>query len=104
MWLIILLFSASVSTALWYARAEDDKYMLRFLSLIFWGASLMALIDHLVGYLTTGGAFLEITLESTFLGLVLVATALIIWGVSLLIKDPKQAIRKKKTWFSNDQS
>jgi hypothetical protein len=54
MWLIVLLFSAAISTALWYSKAEDDKYMLKFLSLILWGASIMVLVDHIVGYLTEG--------------------------------------------------
>lgn len=97
MWLVILLFSATISTALWYTKAEDDKYMLKFLSLVFWGASLMAFVDRLIGYLTEGGEFLEITLESTILGFVLVVTGLMIWEIVLLVKDPKQVIRKKKT-------
>ncbi|MEM1584159.1 MAG: hypothetical protein QXF28_03980 [Nitrososphaerota archaeon] len=96
MWLIILLFSATISTALWYVKAEDDRYMLKFLSLIFWGASLMIFIDNLIGYFTEGAELLEITLESTILGFVLVVTALIIWEIALLIKDPKQVIHKKK--------
>jgi len=95
MWLLILLFAATMSTALWYSKAEDDKYMLKFLSLIFWGASIMVFIDHLISYITEGGEFIEVTIESTILGFVLVITALIIWEIALLIKDPKQVIRRK---------
>jgi hypothetical protein len=95
MWLLILLFSATISTALWYSKAEDDRYMLKFLSLIFWGASVMVFIDHLISYITEGGKFIEVTIESTILGFVLVITALIIWEIALLVKDPKQVIRKK---------
>ena len=95
MWLLILLFSATMSTALWYSKAEDDKYMLKFLSLIFWGASIMVFIDHLISYITEGGEFIEVTTESTILGFILVITALIIWEIALLIKDPKQVIRRK---------
>jgi len=84
-----------MSTALWYSKAEDDKYMLKFLSLIFWGASIMVFIDHLISYITEGGEFIEVTIESTILGFVLVITALIIWEIALLIKDPKQVIRRK---------
>jgi hypothetical protein len=54
MLLIVLLFSATISTALWYSKAEDDKYMLKFLSLILWGASIMVFVDHVVGYLARG--------------------------------------------------
>ncbi len=95
MWLLILLFSATMTTAFWYSKAEDDKYMLKFLSLIFWGASIMVFIDHLISYITEGGEFIEITTESTILGFILVITALIIWEIALLIKDPKQVIRRK---------
>ncbi len=96
MWLIILLFGATISTALWYSKAEDDKYMLKFLSLILWGASIMVFIDHLIGYITDGGEFIEMSLQSTILGFTLIVTALIIWEIALLLKDPKQIIRKKK--------
>ncbi len=96
MWLIVLLFSATISTALWYAKAEDDKYMLKFLSLILWGASIMVFVDHVVGYLAEGGEFIEMTIESTVLGFAMLITALIIWEIALLVKDPKQVIHKRK--------
>jgi len=95
MWLLMLLFSATISTVLWYSKAEDDKYMLKFLSLIFWGASIMVFIDHLVSYITEGGEFIEVTVESATLGFVSIITALIVWEIALLIKDPKQIIRRK---------
>lgn len=97
MWLIILLFGATISTALWYSKAEDDKYMLKFLSLILWGASIMVFIDHLAGYITEGGEFIEYSLQSTILGFTLIVTALIIWEIALLLKDPKQIIRKRSS-------
>jgi len=96
MWLIILLFSATISTALWYSKADDDKYMLKFLSLILWGASIMVLVDHIAGYLTEEGEFIEMTIESTVLGFVMLLTALIIWQIAMLIKDPKQIMRKRR--------
>jgi hypothetical protein len=96
MWLIVLLFSATISTALWYSKAEDDKYMLKFLSLILWGASIMVFVDHVVGYLAEGGEFIEMTVESTVLGFAMLITALIIWEITLLIKDPKRIIRKMR--------
>lgn len=55
----------------------------------------MVFIDHLISYITEGGEFIEITTESTILGFILVITALIIWEIALLIKDPKQVIRRK---------
>lgn len=54
----------------------------------------MVLVDHVIGYLTEGGEFIEMTIESTVLGFVMLITALIIWEIALLIKDPKRIIRK----------
>lgn len=94
MWLLILAYSAVVATVLWYVKAENDRYMLKLLSLILWGATVMVFVDHLVGYLTEGGEFVEVSLEATLVGLFMLLTALVIWEVILLIKDPKGVIRK----------
>jgi len=96
MWLLILSFSAAIATALWYSMAEDDRYMLRFLSLILWGAAIMVLVDHTVGYLMEGGEFLEMTGEATVLGMVLLTVALVIWEIVLLLKDPRKVLWKRK--------
>mgnify|MGYP006977939765 CR=1 FL=1 len=55
----------------------------------------MVFIDHLVSYITEGGEFIEVTVESATLGFVSIITALIVWEIALLIKDPKQIIRRK---------
>lgn len=96
MWLMILAFSATIATALWYSKAEDDKYMLRLLSLILWGASIMVFVDHVMGYITEGGEFLEMTTEATVLGIAMLITALIVWEIVLLLKDPKGVLYKRK--------
>ncbi|MCS7097749.1 MAG: hypothetical protein NZ922_02070 [Candidatus Methanomethyliaceae archaeon] len=97
MWLIILAFSAAIVTSIWYSKAEEDKYMLKLLCLILWGATIMAFVDHVMSFLMEGGAFLELTLESTVLGFIMLTIALIIWEIVLLIKDPKGILYKKKT-------
>jgi len=96
MWLIILTFAATITTALWYSMAEDDRYMLRLLSLILWGASVMVFVDHLMGYLMEGGEFLEMTTEATVLGITLLTAALIAWEIVLLLKDPRGVLYKGK--------
>jgi len=93
---MILAFSATIATALWYSKAEDDKYMLRLLSLILWGASIMVFVDHVMGYITEGGEFLEMTTEATVLGIAMLITALIVWEIVLLLKDPKGVLYKRK--------
>ncbi|MEM3956424.1 MAG: hypothetical protein QW424_06745 [Candidatus Bathyarchaeia archaeon] len=95
MWLIILALAAAIITPIWYSRAEDDKYMLRVLCLILWGATIMVLVDHIMGFFMEGGDFLELTPEAVALGFAMLATALIIWEITLLIKDPRGVIRKR---------
>lgn len=96
MWLIVTSLAAVITTAIWYIKAPEDKYKLGFLSLIFWGATLMWFVDHLMGYLMEGGAFLEINLGATILGLVVIIVALIIWEIALLHDDPKGVLKRMK--------
>jgi hypothetical protein len=97
MWLVILAFAAAVATAIWYTQAENDKYMLKFLSLILWGTTIMVLVDHALPFLLEGGGeFFEMTTEATVLGFVMLVAALGVWEGALLLKDPKGAIYKRK--------
>ncbi len=96
MWLIVTSLAAVITTAIWYIKAPEDKYKLGFLSLIFWGATLMWFVDHLMGYLMEGGEFFEINLGATILGLVVIIVALIIWEIALLRDDPKGVLKRMK--------
>jgi len=97
MWLVILAFAATIATALWYSKAEDDRYMLSFLSLILWGTTIMVIVDHVMGYLMEGGEFFEMTTEATVLGGIMLIAALVVWEGALLIKDPKCVLYKRKS-------
>jgi len=97
MWLVILAFAAVISTAVWYSKAENDEYMLKFLSLILWGTTIMVFVDHVMGYLMEGGEFLEMTANATVLGIVLLIIALALWEIMLLLKDPKRVLYRKRT-------
>ena len=92
MWLILLALAAVTATAAWYIK-DNGTYKLGFLSMILWGTTLMVFVDHLIGYLTERGEFLETTLDATILGVVLVTVALIVWEVILLLKDPKNKLK-----------
>jgi len=96
MWLIILALAAAIVTPIWYSMAEEDKYLLRLLCLILWGATIMVFVDHVMGFLMEGGEFLELTLDATVLGFAMLTAALVIWEVVLLLKDPKKVLYKKK--------
>jgi hypothetical protein len=97
MWLIILAFAAAIVTPIWYSTAEEDRYLLRLLCLILWGATIMVFVDHVMGYLMEGGEFLELTLDATVLGFAMLTAALIIWEIILVLKDPKKVLYKRKS-------
>ncbi|MFQ6122159.1 MAG: hypothetical protein ACE5LA_03760 [Dehalococcoidales bacterium] len=94
MWFIIAALAAIITTAIWYIKAPEDKYKLGFLSLIFWGATLMWFVDHLMGYLMEGGEFFEINLDAMILGVVVIIVALITWEIVLLGSDPKGVLKR----------
>ena len=96
MTLLITVFAAIISTVKWYTR-KDDTMQLGTLCFLFWGASLMWLVDALFEYAELREEYFTPALEDmandAFLGLSVVALALVIWLVKLLISDPKGTIR-----------
>lgn len=97
MFLLITALAAIISTIVWYVNAPKDNYKLSVLSLIFWGATLMWLVDHVVAFLLEGGEMLEISLDATLLGLTVVICGLAAWLIYLLISDPKGVFKKLLT-------
>lgn len=87
------LLAAVISTIVWYIKSPDDKYKLGILSLIYWGATLMWFVDHVMAYLMEGGEFLEINLDATLLGLTVVIFGLLVWVIVLLVSDPKGVLK-----------
>lgn len=94
MWLIMTALAAVIATAIWYARAPEDKHKLGLLSLFFWGATLMWLVDHVIAYITEGGEFFEINLDATLLGVAVIVLALFVWEIVLVVSDPKGVLKK----------
>ncbi len=94
MWLILTALAAIISTAVWYINSPGDKYKLGLLSLMFWGATIMWLIDHVIANLTEGGDFFEVNTDATMLGVTVVICALVVWELAVLISDPRGVIRK----------
>jgi hypothetical protein len=93
MWLLITALAAIIATALWYAGAPGNKYKLGFLSLLYWGATIMWLVDHVVAYVQDGGRFFEVSADATALGLSVVLLGLFVWLVVLLVSDPKRVLK-----------
>ncbi len=101
MTLLITVIAALVATIVWYTNEQRDTYKLGTLSLIYWGASLMWLMDFVFEYAELKAdyfnqEFADI-LNDSLLGLAVVALGLIAWIVILLIKDPKGVFKKKFT-------
>ena len=94
MWLIMTSLAAIITTAIWYVKAPEDKYKLGLLSLIFWGATLMWLVDHVMAYLIEGGEFFEMNLDATLLGLSVIIIGLLVWVAVLLVSDPKGVLKR----------
>lgn len=94
MYLILTAAAAVISTIVWYAKLPDSRYKLGMLSLMYWGATLMWTVDHIMAFLQEGGPFFEISANATLLGIVVVLAGLIIWIAALLIADPKKVLGK----------
>lgn len=98
MTLLITVFAAVITTAIWYKKS-DEKMLLGPLCWMFWGASIMWLVDAIFEYAELKAAYFtpapEDMLNDAFLGLSVVALALVIWVVILLIKDPRGTVRAK---------
>jgi ABC-type transport system involved in multi-copper enzyme maturation permease subunit len=91
MWLVTTLIAAIAVTVMWLALPKN-RYKLDFLALMMWGASLMILVDHVLGY--EGGEFIQMETEGMItngivLGIAMIIPIFIIWGIALLIERRK---------------
>lgn len=97
MTLLTTVFAAIISTVIWYTGAPKSEMKVGTLCLMFWGASLMWLVDAVFEYVELGAAFFSPApvdmLNDFYLGLSVVALGLVIWLVILLVKDPKGVVR-----------
>ncbi len=97
MTLLTTVFAAIICTAIWYKKEEVRALKVGTLSLMYWGASLMWLIDAIFEYAELGAeSFVPAPLDmlnDSYLGFSVVALGLVIWLVILLIKDPKGIVK-----------
>ena len=100
MTLLITVFAAVAATVTWYVKADDTLH-LGSLCFMYWGASLMWLGDAIFEYMELGAEYftpaLEDMLNDTFLGLSVVALALVVWMVIVLVKDSRGRVRAALT-------
>ncbi|GHU44381.1 hypothetical protein FACS1894111_11560 [Clostridia bacterium] len=97
MTLLTTAFAAIICTVIWYKNAPKDEMKIGILTLMYWGATLMWLIDGVFEYAELGAEYFTPApldmLNDFYLGLSVVALGLVIWLIVLLIKDPKGAVR-----------
>ena len=104
MTLLTSVFAAIICTIIWYKNAPKSEMKVGILCWMYWGASIMWLVDAIFEYAELKAEYFTPEpadmLNDLFLGLSVVALGLIIWLIILLIKDPKgvvkNAIFKKK--------
>lgn len=98
MTLLIMIFAAIVSTLIWYMNERARRNNISLLCLTYWGASLMWLVDAAAEYLEQGPEFftpvVSDMINDSFLGFSAVALGLVIWLVSVLLKDREHVFKK----------
>ena len=99
MTLLLTLIAAVVSTLIWYLSKRARALKIATLLYLYWGASLMWLVDAVFEYIELRAAYftpsMEDMINDSFLGLSVVVLGLIIWVIEILIKDPENVINRK---------
>lgn len=99
MTLLTAAIAAIIATIVWYLKDGSNKMQIGTLSLMYWGATLMWLVDAVYEYIELKAAYFtpapEDMLNDFFLGISVVVLGLIIWLVLFLIKDPKCVLQKR---------
>ncbi|MGE4277087.1 MAG: hypothetical protein AB7E30_07915 [Lawsonibacter sp.] len=90
MCLLITALAAVIATIVWYVKIPDSPNKVGSLCLMYWGASLMWLVDAFF-CLAEGEPVLDLSLNDALLGFTVVLCGFAAWMVILLIKRPKRA-------------
>ncbi len=96
MTLLLTIIAAIAATVIWYVRPQS-KMKIGTLCLMYWGASLMWLVDAVVEYIEVGAEYFTPAaadmLNDAFLGLSVIVLGMVIWLAVLLIKDPEGRVK-----------
>ena len=97
MTLLITVFAAVISTAAWYMNSKARKIKVGTLCCMYWDASLMWFVDAVVEYMETGAEYFTpdtmSMINDGFLGLSVAVFGLVIWLVTVLVKDPNGVVK-----------
>ena len=101
MTLLITLIAAVCVTVIWYSNERARQLKVGALCYMFWGASLMWMVDAVAEYIELRAEYFtpaaEDMLNDSFLGLSVVALALVVWVLIVLVKDPDHVVQKALT-------
>ncbi len=93
MTLIITFIAAIISTTIWLKYDKSNNLDLRFLSLMYWGASIMWLVDNIVEAVELKAEFLGECMASVaddmVLGVYVIILGILIWLVKLGVEQLK---------------
>lgn len=97
MTLLITVFAAIICTIIWYCNAPKSQMKIGILCLMYWGASIMWLVDAIFEYTEIHDKYFTPApmdmLNDFYLGLSVIALGLVIWLVILLAKDPRGVLK-----------
>ncbi|WP_026835933.1 hypothetical protein [Eubacterium xylanophilum] len=97
MLLAIVMLAAVISTVVWYTSEKARTLKVGMLCYLYWGASLMWLVDSIYEYIELRAEFFTPAtadmINDAFLGFSVLVLGLVIWTVYFLIKDPMGVIK-----------
>ena len=84
MTLLTTVFAAIICTVIWYKNENARSLKVGTLVLMYWGASLMWLIDCI--FSAAGGeGFFDISMEDTILGIIILAAGFAVMNVTKIL-------------------
>ncbi|MBO3800641.1 MAG: hypothetical protein FGF52_06300 [Candidatus Brockarchaeota archaeon] len=97
MWLIISWWAAILTTAAYIYSKNPKTYRLDWLCLMLWGLTVMVLVDHVIGFITDGGEFIEVSTEGyiengALLGITMLIPIFLIWEIGALVSKRKTQV------------
>jgi hypothetical protein len=97
MTLLLTVIAAVVSTFIWYSSEKARALKISALCYMFWGASIMWFVDAIYEYAELKEVYftppVADMLNDTYLGLSVIALALVVWMIIVLVKDPLDTVK-----------
>lgn len=100
MTLLMTVIAAVIVTIIWYVSPKARLLKVGLLCYMFWGASIMWMVDAVAEYIELRSAYftpaIEDMINDAFLGLSVIALALVVWIAYVLFKDPMHTIADRR--------